>query len=112
MDVWLTAPFNRGFKRRGLYPQQELTTLGFRGRRSAFLVAAPRPVDVKTPRVTIRLAAVPQLLTNWLSGVHGVIRGSRVIILMAVRRVIRRRLKLLLLIGCQEGEDLRMIRLV
>ena len=57
------------------------------------------------------LAAVTQP-TNKLSGMHGVFRGSRMAVLMAMCRVICRRLQLLALIGCQQSKDLLVVSLV
>lgn len=51
------------------------------------------------------LAAVTQP-TDWSSVEYRVFRGSRMTVLMAMSRAIRRGLQLLVLIGCQEREDL------
>lgn len=59
----------------------------------------------KTPRGTVPTAAVRTNKSNY-SGVRGKCRGDRVSLLVAVAGVVGRRLQFLLLVGCQQGEDL------
>lgn len=66
---------------------------------------------MKTPRVTIQLAAVAPL-TTLKSDVRPVFGGSGVEVVMTMGRVIRRRLQFLLLVRREQSEDLGVIRLV
>jgi hypothetical protein len=56
-------------------------------------------MDMKTPRVTLHLAAVTTYKSGHL-GMHQVFLGSQMTALMAMSRAIRRGLQLLVLIGC------------